>query len=242
MIPSILLVALTFVGCGAAGSPSDPGAVTDDPRATTQPFASDPREEIRRRALEGPFATRVVRFAPGEGAGFGDAAMPWVVLGGPRGAGEARGSIDVVSLGTGGVLELAFDRAAITDAPGPDFLVFENAFRFGAGATRTYAEFGSVSVSDDGVRWVDFPCDGATGEGCAGRTPVFANVETNALSCTTPSIAGGDAFDLAAVGLARVRFIRVTDRGTYPSSGGASDGKGGFDLDAIAAIHTTRDP
>ncbi len=242
-----LLFASVLCGCGAA--PSDDRAPTDadaqpapaDPYATTQPFAADPQGEATRRGLEGAFAASVVRFEPGEGAGFGAAAMPWVVLGGPRGAGDARGSIDVVSLGTGGVIELAFGKTAIVDAPGPDFIVFENAFRFGAGG-RTYAEFGRVSVSDDGVRWVDLPCNAATGEGCAGRAPVFANVETNTLACTDPALAGGDAFDLEASGLARARFVRVTDLGTYPASSATSDGKGGFDLDAIAVIHGANDP
>lgn len=243
----MLLFGSVLLGCGAAPTPEsapfdgDAQAAPADPYATTQPFASDPEGEATRRGLEGAFAARVVRFQPGEGAGFGAAAMPWVVLGGPRGAGDARGSIDVVSLGTGGVLELAFGKTVIVDAPGPDFVVFENAFRFGAGG-RTYAEFGLVSVSEDGVRWVDLPCNAATGEGCAGRTPVFANVESNTLACTDPAVAGGDAFDLAATGLARVRFVRVTDRGTYPASSATSDGKGGFDLDAIAVIHGAIDP
>lgn len=240
-VSGCLVLASTLLGCGSdAASPSiggDPSVTNPagDPYATTQPFASDPAGETTRRSLEGPFATSVVRFEPGAGAGFGASAMPWVVLGGPRGAGDARGSIDVVSLGTGGVIELAFAPEAIVDSAGPDFLVFENAFRFGGG--RSYAEFGRVSVSDDGVRWVTFPCNDATGEGCAGRTPVFANVETNELRCTDPTQAGGDAFDLAAVGLTRARYVRIEDRATYPASSDASDGKAGFDLDAIAVIH-----
>lgn len=239
----LLLLGLAMAGCGAAPESTAPGEavpVAADPYATTQPIAADPAGEAERRSLEGPFATSVRAFVPGEGAGFGAAAMPWVVLGGPRGAGDARGSIDVVSLGTGGRIELAFGRTLIVDAPGPDFLVFENAFRFGG--SRRYEEFGRVSVSEDGERWVDFPCNVGTGEGCAGRTPVFANVETNALACTDPSVAGGDAFDLAAVGLTRVRFLRITDEGTYPAAGGAGDGKAGFDLDAIAVVHGTSSP
>jgi hypothetical protein len=231
-----------LLGCGAApeGGVGTTGgtAAPFDPLAgltAQQPFSSDPESEALRRRSEGPFVERVVQFSPGTGAGFGADAMPWVVLGGPRGEGETRGSVDVVSLGTGGAIELAFDRRPIVDGPGPDFIVFENAFRYGG--ARTFAEFGAVSVSDDGVRWVAFPCDATTGRGCAGASPVYASVGRNDLACTDPAAAGGDAFDLSSVGLARVRFVRIDDLATYPAAASGGDGKAGFDLDAIAAIH-----
>jgi hypothetical protein len=219
---------------GGSGSKLEPGSIA------APPTAADPRAEAERRLREGPFADRVVRFEAGVGAGFGADAMPWVVFGGPRGEGETRGSTDVVSLGTGGSIVLAFDARPIVDGPGDDLIVFENAFRFGAG--RVYAELGAVSVSDDGVRWFAFPCDAETGAGCAGKTPVRANVETNTLACTIPREAGGDAFDLASLGISRARFVRVDDAATFPASSGQGDGKAGFDLDAIVAIHTTTAP
>jgi hypothetical protein len=235
--------ALALGACGSAapgaGAPggSDPAKPFDDLAGLTaeQPFSSDPQSEALRRRGEGPFVERVVRFEPGAGAGFGGEAMPWVVLGGPRGEGDARGSIDVISLGTRGSIELAFESRPIVDGAGADFLVFENAFRYGA--ARTFAEFGLVSVSDDGVHWHAFPCDTATGRGCAGARPVYANVESNELACTDPAVAGGDAFDLVTVGLTQARFVRIEDAATYPAAPSGGDGKAGFDLDAIAAIH-----
>ena len=197
--------------------------------------AGTPDDKAAARRAEGRFIERVVAFTPGAGAGFGIDAMPWVVLGGPRGEGELRGSTDVVSLGTGGSIVLAFDAFPIIDGEGPDFTVFENAFRYGPGQSRVYAELAQVSVSDDGATWFAFPCDGASGVGCAGRLPVYANIETNALSCVEPLTSGGDAFDLATVGLPSARFVRIDDRQTYAPADG--DGKAGFDLDAIAAIH-----
>jgi hypothetical protein len=205
-----------------------------------QPFSSDPESEAARRGAEGPFAERVVRFEPGAGAGFGADAMPWVVLGGPRGEGAARGSVDVVSLGTGGSIVLAFEARPIVDGPGPDLVIFENAFRYGG--SRTYGEFGAVSVSDDGARWVAFACDAGTGRGCAGAAPVYANIERNALTCTDPAVAGGDAFDLAAAGLARARYVRIDDAATFPAPAAGGDGKAGFDLDAVAAVHRAAAP
>jgi len=202
--------------------------------------ALSPDDQVAARRGEGPFVERVVSFTPGAGAGFGSESMPWVVLGGPRGEGALRGSTDVVSLGAGGSIVLAFDALPIVDGEGADFTVFENAFRYGPGQSRTYAEFAQVFVSDDGATWLPFPCDRVSGAGCAGRLPVYANVEANALSCLEPLVSGGDVFDLADVGLRTARFLRIEDRETFAPVDG--DGKAGFDLDAVAAIHRAAAP
>ena len=55
-----------------------------------------------------PFVGGIVSFQPGEGAGFGQDQLPDVVLGPPVGGGERQGSVDVLSLGTGGVLVLSW--------------------------------------------------------------------------------------------------------------------------------------
>jgi hypothetical protein len=49
-------------------------------------------------------------------------------------------------------------------------------------------------------------------------------------------VSGGDAFDLADVGLASARFVRVRDvsrAGAAPSAG--------FDLDAVGVVHAGAD-
>ena len=46
--------------------------------------------------------------------------------------------------------------------------------------------------------------------------------------------AGGDPFDLKDVGLKSIRFVRITD---LDNSFGA-EGTTGFDLDAVAAVHS----
>jgi hypothetical protein len=48
-----------------------------------------------------------------------------------------------------------------------------------------------------------------------------------------PSVAGGDAFDLAALGLPRAGFVRVRDLGL----GSPTPDTAGFDLDAVASVH-----
>ncbi|MBN1772286.1 MAG: cell surface protein [Deltaproteobacteria bacterium] len=180
-----------------------------------------------------PHAVRVVSFAPGPGAGFGAAELPGIVLGPPSGGGAERGSTDVVSLGVGGEIVLELGGAGILDGPGADLLVFENAFYAGGDPTRPFVEPGVVGVSADGTTFVEFPCGGAAPwEGCAGRAPVFA-APGNGIDPADPAAAGGDAFDLADLGLSSARFVRVRDRGLGP----AFPDTAGFDLDAVVAVH-----
>lgn len=177
-----------------------------------------------------PWADRVVRTTFGPGAGFGQDRLPDVVLGPPRGGGASLGSLDVLSLGREGVIELEFTDLVAIDGPGVDLLVFENPFG-------NFFETGVVSVSDDGLTWQEFPCapadvDGGS-PGCAGTRPVFANPEQG-ISGTDPTVAGGDGFDLAEVGLSRARFVRVRDSGANRFYGAPG---GGFDLDAVAVVN-----
>ncbi len=182
-----------------------------------------------------PFAVEVVDFEPGEGAGFGQDRFPDVVLGPPRGGGERRGSLDVLSLGRGGYIVLRLGQPAV-NGPGVDLLVFENPFRFG---TRVFAEPGEVSVSDDAEHWTAFPCDPTPPAypGCAGLHPVLAHAEDNDLDPTDPNQAGGDSFDLADIGIASARFVRIRDMSTSTTFGPPSEG---FDLDAVAVASHRR--
>ncbi len=179
-----------------------------------------------------PFASRVVSFDAGLGAGFGQSAFPQIVLGAPQGGGNGLGSYDVLSLGLGGEIILGFNNLLIVDRPGVDLLVFENAFV-------GFVETGYVAVSDDGTTWHEWPCapdDSDAGyPGCAGVHPVFASTESG-ISATDPLVAGGDGFDLAALGLTQARFVRIRDSGK--NRYGAPSG--GFDLDAISIVHALR--
>jgi hypothetical protein len=183
-----------------------------------------------------PYAREIVSFRPGEEAGFGDDELPDVVLGPPNGRGELQGSLDVLSLGKGGSIVLGFGALGIADGEGADFVVFENAFWPGGDPTAVFAEPGQVSVSEDGSEWHAFPCD-SEGDGmgrfagCAGVTPTL-EYDANASVPLDPTLTGGDAFDLADVGLARARFVRITDvsnAGSAPSAG--------FDLDAVGIVN-----
>ncbi len=116
----------------------------------------------------------------------------------------------------------------VVDGPGPDLLVFENAFEHSGGV---FAEPATVAVSEDGEQWFEFPCTATEPPwgACAGVSPVYANADTNSLSPTDPAEAGGDAYDLADLGLTQARFVKITDRADLTSTV--------FDLDAVAVIN-----
>jgi len=190
--------------------------------------------------------------------------QPGIVLGPPGNATPTTGSLAVMSVGHGGSITLEFADNEIVDGPGPDFIVFENPFfctsapASDADPYSVFAEPGIVEVSDDGVTFRRFPFDAsALSEvvslctdkalqrrlyGLFGITPNFTG------NWTTPddlfvfdpaapggvSGHGGDAFDLAAVGLARARFVRLVDPNLPIGIPGSSEG---FDLDAVIAIH-----
>lgn len=187
--------------------------------------------------LTSAYGETVESFEPGTGAGYNQDKMPGIVLGPPAGKGASSGSLDVVSLGAGGEIVLAFGELGIVDGPGPDLVVFENAFWPNGEKAAVFAELGEVSVSQDGQTWQAFPCDTeGDGEGnfpgCAGVTPTLV-YDAAALSPLDPALSGGDAFDLADLGLSRARFVKIRDLETMPPGGTTT----GFDLDAVAAIH-----
>lgn len=200
-----------------------------------------------------PFADRVVAVTVGTGGGGGDLGR---VLGPPDGLGAFQGSTDTFSLGLGGSITVEFADNAIVDGPGPDFTVFENAFLLAGDVTYPpFAEPATVSVSTDGTAFVPFPCAADADPyfpGCAGVYPVFATAADPAAALVPtatpiealvglpfatfapPAGSGGDSFDLADVGLGSARFVRI-------EAGGARfglEGLAGFDLDAVAAVHS----
>jgi len=179
------------------------------------------------------FASSVEDFQAGPGPTFGQSALPDVVLGPPKGAGALAGSLDVVTLGNGGSITLGFEPSAIVDGPGADFIVFENAFYASGNPDRPFAELASVEVSDDGVTFQGFPCTASSAPygACAGWHAVFANPNTNQIDPSDPTVAGGDAFDLADLDVSQARYVRITDRVDL------SGPTGTFDLDAVSVVH-----
>lgn len=195
------------------------------------------------------FVTGVVQFNPTACTGFGASSLPGIVEGPPVGGGTGKGSTDVVSLGSGGSIVVTFAPNAIVDGPGPDFIVFENPFWVGGNPNDVYAEPGEVSVSDDGETWATFPCtptfDAAAPYGtgvvppygsCAGWNVVYST-PTNGISPFDPATAGGNAYDLADVGVTHARFVRIVDRTAEACPDADAPTTNGFDLDAIAIVN-----
>ncbi len=217
------LVWVGAVGCGDAPEEEvepgeEPGEVWELP--------PDPRST---------WAAEVVRFTPGDGAGYGQDDVERAVLGAPSGLGELAGSLNVLSLGVGGEIVLGFEEA-IEDGPGVDFVVFENPFWVQGDKERVFAELGEVAVSEDGEEWSVFSCapdapePGPAWPGCAGWTPT-TSFELGEEEALVWEESGGDGFDLEAVGLQRVKYVRIRD---LSESGDAPTA--GFDLDAVGAI------
>ncbi len=179
-------------------------------------------------AATDPFADAVIAFDGGEASGHGADGMPAIVLGPPSGNLYGTPSIDVLSLGRDGEIVLEFVDYVLVDGPGVDLLVFENPMP-------AWKETGFVAVSEDGTTWSEFPCDPLDAEGgfpgCAGTHLVFAG--PGAADPTDAETAGGDAFDLADLGVTEARFVRIRDSGQNSYEGAT----GGFDLDAIAATN-----
>jgi hypothetical protein len=184
--------------------------------------AEDPEASCSR------FVTEVVDVRWGPGQDWGRLEMPDVVYGPPQGGGCCQGSLDVVSLGNGGSITVGFGASVVVDGPGPDLVVFENAFESAGG--EAFAELAGVEVSADGESFVGWPCTAVDPPygACAGQAPVYLTADDGPID---PATSGGDAYDLADLGLAEARFVRITDREDL----GGFDGV--FDLDAVGLVN-----
>ena len=236
-----LLLAASTLACGDKDDPADDTAAveadadtdsdTDADTDSDTDSDTDADTDADTDSDTDPFADAVVSFEPGEAAGFGQEGYPDIVLGSPEGGGES-GSLDVLSLGDQGVIVLELVDIGLVDGEGPDLLVFENPFP-------GWYETGVVAVSEDGETWHEWPCDAEDADGgypgCAGVGLVWATSD-NGVDATDPEAAGGDAFDLADLGVERARFVRVRDSGANEYAGTS----GGFDLDALAVVNGER--
>ena len=184
-----------------------------------------------------PWADEVVEFHPGSNwSEFGYDFFPYNVLGppDPNSAISAYfGSTskeEILSLGHGGDITLKFTDNVVVNGAGVDFIIFENVF-INLFTNTPWVEAGTVSVSQDGATFYPFPYDTTTLEGLAGAHPV-----NNTQNPTEPQLSGGDAFDLDAVGLDWIRYVRISDMGDRWIEGPF---QGDFDLDAVVAVNSS---
>lgn len=189
------------------------------------------------------FATTVVDYSPGT-LGAGESSTTANILGGPVGGGVSTGSTDILSLGEGGSVTVGFG-VTITDGPGVDFTVYENAIVFGD----VFAEVFFVEVSTNGTDFARFPTSYVgpqnpgdftlmpigTYDGFGGHQPVLTNIfDAMPVDPLDPARSGGESFDLSAlandplvtggqVDLTEIHFVRLIDA---PSGGLSTDTSG----------------
>jgi hypothetical protein len=209
------------------------------------PAALSPTAALASPAAVDCFADRVVEFRSAladPATGFGFANLPGIVLGPPGDSSPTTGSVSVVSLGRGGSITVEFTDNVIVDGAGPDLIVFENGFFRGSVPTSPDQDY---SVAADLARVQGDTISKALAldlVGLSGITPTFTgnwSVADDPFSWDSAgtggvSGAGGDAFDLADLGLAEARFVRIIDSGAPTGLAGPSEG---FDLDAVVALH-----
>jgi hypothetical protein len=204
--------------------------------------SDDVSEEEKLSSLSSDrFITSVVEFNPAEEASFGQDKMPEVIEGPPHGGGADQGSLDVVSLGCGGEIIVELGGGGAADGPGPDFLIFENPFEIaGDQSGKAFIEPAEVLVSASGDDWKSFGCFGDEENplhGCAGINPVLSTPD-NEISPCDAAAAGGDAFDLSEIGLAKAKYVKLVDKTVeYYGNRLWCGASGGFDLDAMAVIN-----
>lgn len=223
---------------GAAGTDGSLAVAHDDPSLVA--FATGFIDLVRGPAQLGDPAKGVVSFGSGAQA-LGAAGLD---------------PYDVISLGDGGAITLTFTRP-ITDGPGWDFAVFENAFSDG------FLELAVVEVSSNGVDFFRF--EAVSDTPVATQVAGFGTLDPTNLH----NLAGkyrlgfGTPFDLAELAergplldVAAITHVRIVDvvgvvdaaRGTLDAAGRAINdpwptpfATGGFDLDAVGVRHVAAD-
>lgn len=163
----------------------------------------------------------------------------------------------VVSLGDSGIAVLTFV-SPIYNGSGADFAVFENGFINAADGEEAFIELAFVEVSSDGVRYVRFPA--ASHAPVSPQVPaagVYANARHFNNLAGKYAAAYGTPFDLqelvdsTGLDINRITHVRLVDviGSTGAHASRDADGKiindpyptalpgGGFDLDAVAAMH-----
>ncbi len=189
---------------------------------------------------EHSYIDTVYSFTPGTGqiSGQSPEFFPMNIFGAPaQEASEfipASAESEVLSLGIDGEIIVGVKDSYIYDGEGDDFIIYENAFKNQA-TKKIFAEPAKVAVSYDGVNYHEFPYDEWTLEGCAGKTPTNGSADP-----FTDVTTGGDGFDIGALGLQKIKYIKITDISMVVTKDenhpyySITSMVTGFDLDALA--------
>lgn len=139
------------------------------------------------------------------------------------------------SIGLGGEIIVGWKNFELIDLEGDDLIVFENAF-VNPVTKKIFAEPATISVSQDGITFIDFPFDFQTLQGCAGTKPTNGGANPfDPLSC------GGNSFDLSSIGIRRIKYIKIKDLCDsillFENHPYYDPILSGFDLDCVVGLH-----
>ncbi len=194
------------------------------------------------KALESPQGIDTVySITPGQGQNAGQSSeyFPMNIFGLPfANASEivpASAPNDLCSIGFAGEIIVGFKHKIVVDGQGADFTIFENVMRNEI-TDIIFMEPAIISVSYDGISYLDFPFDTLTLEGCAGTKPTNGNENS-----FNPALSGGNSFDLATIGIQKIKYIKIKDFSIYlnnhPEHPHYDPTLSGFDLDALVGIN-----
>lgn len=142
---------------------------------------------------------------------------------------------EILSLGLGGEIVVGLKNNIIINQPGIDFIIFENCF-INQFTNKEFAEPAKVSVSANGIDFIEFPFNIDSLTGLAGVTPTIGSQNPfNYPAC------GGNGFDLEDIGLDTINYIKITDVSqeilNNKNHKNYDPTISGFDLDAVAILH-----
>ena len=145
---------------------------------------------------------------------------------------------EVVSLGFSGEIVVGAKQFYVVNKEGPDFIIFENVFST-LNDLKIFVEPAIISVSQDGINFVEFPYNPNTLEGLAG-----INWTNGDADCFDYEASGGDVFDLEIIGLDSITHIKIKDTSLLASQLPTSHKYyspasvlSGFDLDAVVLLN-----
>jgi hypothetical protein len=190
--------------------------------------------------------------------GYMDIAQPSLGYASLGDSSLAIGAVDnsIVSLGDSGVATLTFS-SPIYDGAGADFAVFENGFQNPNDPNQAFLELAFVEVSSDGMNFYRFPARSLTQDTAQLATTDYMDAR-NLNNLAGKYVANyGTPFDLqelsgiAGLDINNVTHVRVIDvvgsingHASKDSAGYTVNDpypttfpSGGFDLDAVGAIH-----
>lgn len=191
------------------------------------------------------FIDTVYTFTPGTGqnAGQSDIYFPNNIFGAPsinasKYVAETR-PVEILSIGMGGEIIIGLKDNYIINKEGADFTIFENAF-INQFNEKVYAEPAIVSVSKDGINYIEFQYNIETLEGLAGTIPTYGKKNP-----FNPKESGGNSFDLSEINIDTVKYIKIKDITEQILNNSEHNNYdptlSGFDLDAVAIINYTQE-